>query len=105
MSLLEDLKLELPKGYEFTPVELTQIQLAQAQLDNVAQLEEVLASEGAVVLGHAGQSRLNAAFAELRQSRHEAARQIEVIRRGMASVSQSVKSGSRYSHSASRVRL
>ncbi|AXE54086.1 hypothetical protein [Aurantimicrobium sp. MWH-Uga1] len=104
MSLLDDLMLELPKGYSFTPVELTQIQLAQAQLDDVARLETVLESEGPIVIGHAGQTRLNAAFSELRQSRHEAARQIEVIRRGMLSVDKPVKAGTRYTASAARIR-
>lgn len=104
MSLLEDLMLELPKGYSFTPVELTQIQLAQSQLDDVARLEQVLESEGHTVSGHAGQTRLNAAFGELRQSRHEASRQIEIIRRGMLTVDKPAKAGTRYTHSASRIR-
>lgn len=105
MSLLSDLMLELPDGYEFTPVELTQIQLAQAQLDDVGRLEAALDSEETIVSGHAGQPRLNSVFAELRQSRHEAARQIEVIRRGMTVNTKPTKTGTRYTPSSSRVRL
>lgn len=105
MSLLDDLMLELPDNYEFTPVELTQIQLAQSQLDDVARLESELENSETIVNGHTGQPRLNALFSELRQQRHEAARQIEVIRRGIAADNKPVKSGTRYTPSASRVRL
>lgn len=104
MALLDDLLLELPAGYEFTPVELRQIELAQSQLDDVATLEAVLATQEALVNGHAGQPRVNTLFAELRQSRHEAARQIEIIRRGMLQPTSPIKSGTRYSHGGARVR-
>lgn len=104
MTLLSDLMLELPANYEFTPVELTQIQLAQSQLDDIERLQAELDNSETIVNGHTGQPRLNSLFSELRQQRHEAARQIEVIRRGIAADSKPVKSGTRYTASASRVR-
>ena len=105
MSLLEDLLDELPEGYEFTPVELTQIQLAQSQLDDIDRLEAELANQETIVNGYAGQPRLNSLFSELRQQRHEATRQIEVIRRGLVADMKPVKAGTRYTPAASRVRL
>ena len=104
-KLLEELLEELPKGYEFTPVELTQIQLAQSQLDDIDRLQAELDSSETIVNGHTGQPRLNSLFSELRQQRHEATRQIEVIRRGIAADNKPVKSGTRYTASGSRVRL
>jgi hypothetical protein len=55
--------------YEFDPRELLVLRAAAAQADLVAQLEEVLASDGLVVPGSKGQLRLSAVAAELRQSR------------------------------------
>jgi hypothetical protein len=103
MSLLEDLTLELPKGMAFTPAELTMIALAEGQLSDVATLEAVLASEGPVALGHNGQSRVSGVLSELRQSRHEAARGIEVIRRSIIAASAG-PARSKYSPNAARLR-
>lgn len=105
MSLLSDLRLELPAGYDFTPVELRQIQLAQSQLDDIARLEAELESQQTIVDGHVGQPRLNPIVSELRQQRHEAQRMVEIIRRGMANVGVPVKSGTRYSPAGSRMKI
>jgi hypothetical protein len=55
--------------YVFAPREVAVLALAARQADMVAALEALLAAEGLVVTGAAGQPRLNAVVTELRQCR------------------------------------
>lgn len=56
-------------GWELDARELVLLEQAARQADLVADLERVLVEDGLVVAGSQGQSRLNAAATELRQSR------------------------------------
>ncbi|MEZ5116653.1 MAG: hypothetical protein R2737_10330 [Candidatus Nanopelagicales bacterium] len=56
-------------GLELDARELAILATAARQADDVAALEEVLARDGLIVLGAAGQPRLNAAATEARQGR------------------------------------
>ena len=80
MALLEELSKDLPTGFEWSENELQLIGLAQAQLDDVATLEAALETEGAVVKGSMGQSRLNPIFTEVRGGRLAAARIISLLK-------------------------
>ena len=55
--------------FELEVGELAVLELACRQADDVADLEEQLRTDGLVVEGSAGQPRLNAVVAELRQGR------------------------------------
>lgn len=55
--------------YELDPRELSLLAAACRQADDVAALEAVLARDGMIVAGSAGQPRLSAVVAELRQAR------------------------------------
>lgn len=54
---------------EWSEIELSLIDLARAQMNEVEQLEAVLAADGPTVAGSKGQMRLHPAFAELRLAR------------------------------------
>lgn len=55
--------------FDGSPHELALLALACRQADDVAALEDLIASDGLVVEGSAGQPRLNAAVTEVRQGR------------------------------------
>lgn len=55
--------------YEFSVGELMTVEQAARQADAVADLEAAVARDGVMVLGAAGQRRLNGAVTELRQAR------------------------------------
>jgi hypothetical protein len=55
--------------YELATAEVAILDLAAAQLDDIAALEKVLKRDGLIVTGSTGQPRLSAVVAELRQSR------------------------------------
>src|SRR5687767_14550845 len=60
---------DLPEGQEFAAHELLILEAAARQADTVAELEAVIAQDGLMIQGAAGQRRLNAAVTELRQGR------------------------------------
>ena len=64
----------LQDGAEWDERESALLELAQRQANDIASLEDLLAMQGSTVTGSTGQSRLNPAFAELRQSRLALAR-------------------------------
>lgn len=68
-KLVALLNQSLPGGAEWDEREQALIDLARRQANDIDQLERLLALEGASVTGSTGQSRLNPAFAELRQQR------------------------------------
>jgi len=68
-SLRAQLDASLPPGAEWDEREALMIDLAAAQVDDIATLEGVLADQGAIVPGSAGQPRLHPALAEVRQAR------------------------------------
>ena len=80
MALIDDLSKDLEEGYEWSQNELTMISLAQAQLNDIANLEALLEAEGAITPGSRGQMRLNAVFTEVRGARLAAARIISLLK-------------------------
>jgi phage terminase small subunit len=65
---------DLPDDWELTARETELLRNACRQADLVADLEAALEQEGVIVVGAAGQRRLNAVATELRQSRIALAR-------------------------------
>lgn len=61
-------------AYEFEPAEVVVLASACRQADDIATLETLLATDGFVVAGSAGQPRLAAAVTEVRQGRLALAR-------------------------------
>jgi len=59
----------LVSAFDFAEHELAILEVACHQADDVAALERVIAADGMVVTGSAGQSRLNGAVSEVRQGR------------------------------------
>jgi hypothetical protein len=78
--LRQDLDAALLPEQEWEEREAALLVLASRQADDIEKLEAVLAMEGPTVVGSTGQSRLNPAFAELRQSRLALARILGDIR-------------------------
>lgn len=72
-GLVTQLRAALPvtdQGHaEFTERELVIVDLARRQMNDIETLENLLAEQGATVVGSMKQPRLNPIFAELRQSR------------------------------------
>ncbi len=73
-SLWRDPWRTLIDAYEFSPVEVAVLTAACRQADDVARLESVIASDGVIVEGSAGQPRLSAVVTEVRQGRLALAR-------------------------------
>jgi phage terminase small subunit len=69
----------LPEGMEFAPHELTLLELAAHQADDLAALEAAIAEHGATVLGSTRQTVVNPAIAEARQARASIARIIKQL--------------------------
>ena len=69
----------LPEGMRFGPHELSLLELAAHQADDLALLEAAIASNGAVLTGASGQPVLNAALSEARQARAAIARIIRQL--------------------------
>ncbi len=67
------LNAALPEGAEWAERESAILDLAVAQADNVAELEEELALQGMTVIGSMGQKRLNPIVTELRLQRRSLA--------------------------------
>jgi hypothetical protein len=65
---------DLPEDWELTAREVELLRNGCRQADLVSELETALSSEGIVVLGAGGQTRMNAVATELRQSRIALAR-------------------------------
>jgi hypothetical protein len=80
MALIDQLSQDLTEGYEWTENDLQLITLAQSQLNDIATLEALLESEGAIIPGSKGQMRLNAIFTEVRGARLAAARIISLLK-------------------------
>ena len=59
----------LTGAYTFEVHELSMLEVACRQADDVAALENLIAEQGMTVAGSQGQPRLNAAVAEVRQGR------------------------------------
>lgn len=59
----------LVAAYDFEVHELSMLEVACRQADDVAALENLIAEQGMTVAGSQGQPRLNAAVAEVRQGR------------------------------------
>lgn len=82
--LAEQLSRALPQTAtaraEWNEIELAIIDIASHQADDVAQLEGLLAEQGATVMGSTGQERLSPVFAELRQSRLALAKMLGELR-------------------------
>jgi hypothetical protein len=60
---------DMPDDWELDARDLAVLEAACRQADDVAPLEDAVSRDGVMVEGAAGQMRLNAAVAELRQSR------------------------------------
>lgn len=75
-------RLTAPAGtrrLEFSRAELVTLELAAHQADDVAQLEKLLAEQGAVTAGSKGQPKLSGVPAELRQQRFALARLVSAL--------------------------
>lgn len=68
-ALVEQLNAALGEGEEWDEREAAVLDLARRQADDIERLELLLETEGATVMGAAGQTRMNPAFGELRQQR------------------------------------
>lgn len=80
MALLDELSNDLPEGVEWEERDLKIIALVEATLADIGRLEALIEREGDVVTGSTGQSRLNAAFTELRGQRLAAARMLASLK-------------------------
>ena len=67
----------LAGAYDFTPAESAMLATACRQADDVARLEHLLADQGPIVEGSAGQPRLSPVLAELRQGRLDLAKLLD----------------------------
>lgn len=74
-----DLWRKVLATFELDDHELPALLLAAKQLDDVARLEALLVSDGLVVIGSAGQTRLSAVVTELRQARLAASRLLDAL--------------------------
>jgi len=75
-----DLWRSITSIWELDAKELTILAAICRQVDDVARLEDALATDGLIVTGAAGQPRLNAVVTELRQSRLAVSRMLTDLR-------------------------
>lgn len=73
-ALWHDIADDMPDGLEFDQRELAVLATAARQADTIASLERAIKRDGVMIVGAAGQRRLNAAVTELRQGRVALAR-------------------------------
>lgn len=81
-KLWADVHAALTDGWQFDEKELAMLTMACHQQDDVARLTEALASADVLTAGSAGQLRLNALFAEVRQARLALARLLKQLDTG-----------------------
>ncbi len=83
-KLWDEMHAALADGVEFDEKDYALLKLASQQQDDIARLTEALASSDVVTEGSAGQQRLNALFAEVRQARLALARLLKQLDVGPA---------------------
>lgn len=78
-KLWDEMHAALADGVEFDEKDYTVLKLACQQQDDIVRLTTALAAADVVTEGSAGQQRLNALFAEVRQARLALARLLKQI--------------------------
>jgi len=91
-------------NWELDARELAQLAAICRQSDDVALLEQALASDGLIVIGSAGQPRMNGVVTELRQSRMAVSKMLCDLRLPAADGTPAMSAASLSAQKASNVR-